>query len=681
MRISTILAIGGTFLAAALLSLVAARFAALAVEDGTETALHGSFREAGLDWAEVHADGLQVFLAGTAPDEATRFRALSLAGTRVDAARLIDQMLIEERDAAPPPRFSVEILRNDSGLSLIGLVPAEMDRAAFTRALKQTAGGADVGDLLQVSDDPAPEGWRDALGFARRALDLLDRAKISVGATQARVIAMADSPEARRRIEAELTRAVPPGMDLALEISAPRPVVTPYSLRLVLDEEGARFDSCAADTEAARARILKAAEAAGVKGRAACPLALGVPSPQWGRAAQLAIAALAELGRGSVTFRDADIALRAAPDTPQARFDRVVGELDAALPELFALNAVLPEPEPDKAEADAPEVVATLSPEGLMQIRGRIGSELAREAVDSLARARFRSDAVHTAMRVAKGELPDGWTRRVLAGVEALAYLSHGVVTVTAQQMTVDGSTGREEAAAMIARHLSERLGEDAAFDIDVDYREVLDPVAQMPSPEECRQRIAATQTEERKIGFEPGSATIDVTGARILDDIADILRECGEIRLEIGGHTDSQGRETMNQRLSLDRARAVLEALRMRRVLTSGFTARGYGESRPIADNDTDAGREANRRIEFRLIRDDAEAADESGAGDSADLAPAGDGLASGGKAGDDAATASAPRDAGPDADARGGMNMPAEPPADGAGKDNAGDGTDEQD
>ena len=72
------------------------------------------------------------------------------------------------------------------------------------------------------------------------------------------------------------------------------------------------------------------------------------------------------------------------------------------------------------------------------------------------------------------------------------------------------------------------------------------------------------------------------------MDDIAEILKKCGEIRMEIGGHTDSQGREVMNQQLSQSRARAVLNALRERRVLTSALTAKGYGESAPIADNKT---------------------------------------------------------------------------------------------
>jgi OmpA-OmpF porin, OOP family len=92
------------------------------------------------------------------------------------------------------------------------------------------------------------------------------------------------------------------------------------------------------------------------------------------------------------------------------------------------------------------------------------------------------------------------------------------------------------------------------------------------------------------------------------LDAIADILRECGELPLEIAGHTDSQGSAETNQRLSQERAEAVINALLERRVLVAGMVARGYGQDRPIADNATAAGREANRRIEISLIRSERE-------------------------------------------------------------------------
>jgi OOP family OmpA-OmpF porin len=72
---------------------------------------------------------------------------------------------------------------------------------------------------------------------------------------------------------------------------------------------------------------------------------------------------------------------------------------------------------------------------------------------------------------------------------------------------------------------------------------------------------------------------------------------------LEIGGHTDSQGREQMNLNLSQARANAVLFELQRRRILTKNIVAKGYGETRPIASNDTEQGREQNRRIEFKQI------------------------------------------------------------------------------
>jgi OOP family OmpA-OmpF porin len=130
------------------------------------------------------------------------------------------------------------------------------------------------------------------------------------------------------------------------------------------------------------------------------------------------------------------------------------------------------------------------------------------------------------------------------------------------------------------------------------------------------------------KITFAPGSNAIDASAREVLDTIADILKECEEVEMamEIGGHTDSQGRESMNLELSQQRAEAVLEALLTRRVLTTNLTAQGYGEEFPIADNGTEAGREANRRIEFKLILPEepqgAEAEAEAGAGDVATAA-----------------------------------------------------------
>ena len=72
---------------------------------------------------------------------------------------------------------------------------------------------------------------------------------------------------------------------------------------------------------------------------------------------------------------------------------------------------------------------------------------------------------------------------------------------------------------------------------------------------------------------------------------------------MEIGGHTNSEGSEPGNQRLSQQRADAVLAALRAKGLALPLVTAHGYGESEPVADNGTSEGRAANRRIAFDLV------------------------------------------------------------------------------
>ncbi len=602
MRLSSLLIIAMTFFAAAVVALVAANFSVKLIEETSEIGVRDALDDAGMTWAEVEADGLQVTLAGIAPTEAVRFRALSTAGSVVDAARVIDEMEVEAQAALAAPRFSVEVLRNDSGISIIGLIPTSTDRDSTIDRFSRMAGETNVTDLLEQANYPAPEGWEDALAFAISAMARLTSAKASVEAGRVAITANAESGAAKAEMERTLKRNLPPGVEMALEIAAPRPVITPFTLRFEMDDTGARFDACSADTENARIQILAAATRAGVAGTPRCTVGLGVPTPTWGDAVAQSIEAVQRLGGGSVAFADADIQLVALPGSDQAVFDRVVGELENSLPDVFALRAKLPKvPDPNEGP---PEFTATLSPEGQVQLRGRVSDAALRELADSYAKARFGSNRVYTATRVAE-DLPADWAPRVLAGLEALSALSNGSLRVTPDTLSVSGNTGDPDASTTIASLLAGKLGEGADYDIAVAYQEKLDPVLGLPTPDECEAQIGEV-LKDGKINFEPGSATIDASALDIMDEIAEILKKCGDLPLEIQGYTDSQGRESMNLALSQSRAESVLNELRARRVLTGTFTARGFGEDNPIADNGTEAGREANRRIEFKLIRPD---------------------------------------------------------------------------
>lgn len=606
------------------IAVVVASIVVGAIERRTAQEVRSALTLEGQDWVSVEADGLLVRLTGTAETEATRFRALSVAGTVVDAARVIDAMEVRPAAQMRPPDFSVEILRNDDGISLIGLIPAAEDREAVVTRLSDLAGAGRVSDMLETADYPTPETWQAALDFGLASLSRLPRSKISITPERVTITAITESAAEKSRLEADLTREAPPGLRLTLELSAPRPVITPFTLRFLIDAAGARFDACSADTESARTSILAAAVAAGATGKSDCTIGMGVPSPRWTEAVEASIAALAELGAGSLTFSDADISLIAAETVAQSDFDRVIGELERALPDAFSLTAVLT-PKADTTERGPPEFMATLDPAGQLRMRGRLTDERVRALVESFAAARFGgAGRVYNAARL-DPELPEGWPVRVLAALEALDELASGSVLVRPDLVRISGQTGSPGANAEIARLLAEKLGQGKKFEIEVTYVETLDPVAALPTPEECVARVNAILTE-RKITFAPGSSEIAGDALDTLDLLAEALKDCAEVRMEIGAHSDSQGREEMNLNLSQTRADAVLNGLLARRVLTSNLSAVGYGESRPIADNDTEEGREANRRIEFTLVLPEEEgAAEEGNAGEAEAEADAG--------------------------------------------------------
>jgi outer membrane protein OmpA-like peptidoglycan-associated protein len=116
-----------------------------------------------------------------------------------------------------------------------------------------------------------------------------------------------------------------------------------------------------------------------------------------------------------------------------------------------------------------------------------------------------------------------------------------------------------------------------------------------------CQQKIDDLLMNER-VAFKTGRAEIAESSYPMLAMVASIARAC-ETTLEIAGHTDSVGDASVNQKLSQRRADAVRKYLVQSGVNPKRLKASGYGETQPIADNGSDAGRRANRRIEFRVL------------------------------------------------------------------------------
>jgi len=103
-------------------------------------------------------------------------------------------------------------------------------------------------------------------------------------------------------------------------------------------------------------------------------------------------------------------------------------------------------------------------------------------------------------------------------------------------------------------------------------------------------------------IQFQVGSARLKRTALPILNKAARALRRYPDLQVEIAGHASSEGSAESNLHLSQDRTQTVREYLIDKGIAPERLIARGYGETRPVASNDTQEGRTANRRVEFKL-------------------------------------------------------------------------------
>ncbi len=109
--------------------------------------------------------------------------------------------------------------------------------------------------------------------------------------------------------------------------------------------------------------------------------------------------------------------------------------------------------------------------------------------------------------------------------------------------------------------------------------------------------------TFKSDILFPVNSATLQPGANDEITRVAQVLTQYPATTITIAGHTDSSGSDAYNQTLSERRATAVKNALAARGVAPSRMTAVGFGETKPVADNNTEAGRSLNRRVEITIV------------------------------------------------------------------------------
>jgi len=133
------------------------------------------------------------------------------------------------------------------------------------------------------------------------------------------------------------------------------------------------------------------------------------------------------------------------------------------------------------------------------------------------------------------------------------------------------------------------------------------------PNPDiEMKQNVAKVQNtlnqllKKNTIKFNYGTSNISQSSNDFLNELAKIIQQNQQMIIEVGGHTDSKGREKFNKELSKNRAEAVKEYLVNQGVNPEHLIAKGFGEQFPISSNDTEEGRKENRRVALTVMQEE---------------------------------------------------------------------------
>jgi outer membrane protein OmpA-like peptidoglycan-associated protein len=144
----------------------------------------------------------------------------------------------------------------------------------------------------------------------------------------------------------------------------------------------------------------------------------------------------------------------------------------------------------------------------------------------------------------------------------------------------------------------------DGVLDKDDQCPEVAGTVANAGCPEVTEEVQKQLNDYARTILFDTGKSSIKAESTSVMVDIIQILNEYPNAKFTVEGHTDSVGGASTNQKLSESRANAVRDFLIDKGIGADRLSAIGYGEDKPIATNNTRAGRKQNRRVEINLIK-----------------------------------------------------------------------------
>lgn len=235
----------------------------------------------------------------------------------------------------------------------------------------------------------------------------------------------------------------------------------------------------------------------------------------------------------------------------------------------------------------------TKAPEdqGKLVASGSVPDEASRAAI--LARLRELYGAQNVVDRLEVGGVvpPPNWSENMTKILTPnLKQVHRGQLQVSGTQIALKGNVANEALRQQVVSQIATSLNPTYSIDNGL-----------VVAGGEA-QNVLDKTLSNRVVEFESGAATLTPAGRAILDEMGGAIKQIGTPKVQLIGHTDSQGNRQANVALSLARANTVRTYLIEKGIPAESLSSSGSGPDQPVASNDTVEGRAKNRRIEFRL-------------------------------------------------------------------------------
>lgn len=544
--------------------------------------------------------------------------------------------------AVSPYRWSVS--KHASGITIRGHVPSVEAREQVISDANRIFATTDIVDLqVLASGDPAQSS--QARTLLQNLVARLDAGQGNMVDQTVSIAGRVNDTQVAKALEADLLSQLPQGYTGSTNIMVPAvaasveetaPVVaSPFIWEITKAPEGVTISGNVTSPEVAAATVelakmnLNVAEVSDNQ-----QIANGAPQ-RIVEAREFIIRQLRVFDSGTGRVTDTTVTLKG-----QLKNNNLAGLVERAikqqLPEGYTGSVDLSYPTSEKITATALVVKPPVAdpfrwsvsklPSGVT-VLGNVSSESIRAANIDLIKSRLGVEELTDKQSVARGA-PDDIDEVIRLLINQVRFLEAGQGNIIGNIVSVTGKARNQNIRNLIDRTVTGRLpqgftgttnivfpksevkqGSAPRFVVNDPEPEAETQPAVEPAPElegeaaVCQQNIV-NAVDGRNIKFETARAIIEADSRRIVDDVIKAAKECPEVRFQIGGHTDSRGRESYNQSLSETRARSVVRYMVNAGIDPERVTARGFGEASPVADNDTSEGRAKNRRIEFKVIQ-----------------------------------------------------------------------------